>query len=332
MVEPVFSTVHEHEELACLDFPENSSKDLEENKITGMKMPKGCEKQESILQQTKELYPSEFIEVQNDPSDGMLSVVSDITNLSDKLFLRVEQSEDSKWDDMSSVGFSGAEGRPQTDKLIYLGTSYMLNMEEVAGRITDVPPVYYDASVKTPPLLYYPTLNDKFRVANDANPESKWDDVSSIGLTGVEGLRNIENRRPTRDNGCVPVVITSHYMEDRNLKQTTIEKVDRSQEIFRKPTNDKKTAKSCGLEINPTFSTVQAEESDTSSSSGNFQYHDPEMQIEKEVSNTSVSSKNSKESTRSWVLTSHDWTLLAAMLFVTVVAIAIVVFYVYANL
>ena len=90
-VEPVFSTVHEHEELACVPLPEQAPRGWEKEKETHNAVQKpGVASQEAM-----QLYPSLddvencklVVQVQNDPTDGTLSVVSDITNLSDKLFL-----------------------------------------------------------------------------------------------------------------------------------------------------------------------------------------------------------------------------------------------------
>jgi hypothetical protein len=338
-VEPVFSTVHEHEEFACVPLPEQSLKGLEEEKISEKETHKVIQKPRVTSQEVKKVYPffddvencNLVVQIQNDPTDGTLSVVSDITNLSDKLFLQMKQNEESKWDDVSSVGLSGVEGRLEAVKSISLGTDNMIYVEEVEGRNTEIPPVYYDASIKTPPFLLKPTSSEKMENPNDTDPESKWDDVSSIGFVGVEGLRSARNNSPKEcDNGHVPSVITSHYVEDRKNKGSSSEKVGGSQDIFRKPQGETTKSKTADVELNPTFSTVWAGESDTSSSSGNFV--DPEIQLEKEVSNASVSSEDSKESSTTCILTTSDWIILAAVFFVLVAAIIIVVVYVFTNL
>ena len=143
----------------------------------------------------------------------------------------------------------------------------MLYMEEVEGRDTDIPPVYYDASVKTPPFLLNPTFSEKMQESNETDLESKWDDVSSIGLIGVEGLRSARNNSPKEcDNGHVPFVITSHCVEDRRNEKSLPKKVNRSQDIFRKlggKKGEKKKSNTAEVELNPTFSTVWSGESNT---------------------------------------------------------------------
>jgi hypothetical protein len=70
---------------------------------------------------------------------------------------------------------------------------------------------------------------------------------------------------------------------------------------------------------------------DSSSASGDFQ--DPEMQEEVSCASESLAI-DSKQSTisRRAALTPRDWLIIVAILLVTITAIVIVVFYVYANL
>ena len=104
--------------------------------------------------------------------DGTQSVISEITNISGKLFIKVDPKQESKWDDMSSVGFCVVE-RPQqkwqqrptttTTAAAAVDVYRILNVddfdaaesnEEVSGYDTDTPPLSFDGSVKTPPLCY----------------------------------------------------------------------------------------------------------------------------------------------------------------------------------
>ena len=65
------------------------------------------------------------------------------------------------------------------------------------------------------------------------------------------------------------------------------------------------------------------------------EFVDPEMQMAKEVSScTSEISENSKENSidQTCKLTPRDWVIVAAIMLLIVTAVAITVFYVYANL
>ncbi|OEU19065.1 hypothetical protein FRACYDRAFT_237356 [Fragilariopsis cylindrus CCMP1102] len=158
--------------------------------------------------------------------DGTQSVISEITNISGKLFIKVDPKQESKWDDMSSVGFCVVE-RPQqkrqqrpatTTAAAAVDVYRILNVddfdaaesnEEVSGYDTDTPPLSFDGSVKTPPLCYLLNHNSSkagleqqgndnveeeeeicYQQQDDAEEYSltnKWnDDVSSIGLLGAE--------------------------------------------------------------------------------------------------------------------------------------------------
>lgn len=331
-IEPTFSTVHEHEALPAPVL----------TRATQIR-------EESINEEHHESfalveYPGNYglmVQVKNDRTDATQSVVSDISNLSDKLFLRVKSEPESKWDEFSSVGMIGVEGKP--GKIVPPAEDdNVLNSREVAPDQEDVeePPVYYDASVKTPPILYNREMFDEIKANDDEDPKSNWDDVSSIGLLGVEGLRRGEKIVPTPEVH-IPIVITSgeiHHgktiQSDRASKihsNTKKPPQDASQDIFRPRKQTKASSKTQDVSLNPTFSTVRTGDSDESSAFGDF--NDPEEQ--KEVSITSESlAEYSKQSevTRRYELTPRDWLIIAAIFLVTVTAISIIVFYVYANL
>jgi len=217
----------------------------------------------------------------------------------------------------------------------------LLNTKEVEGFGEEGPQFGYDASVKTPPTYHLDTSLDVAEMQNtkDLNPESRWDDVSSIGLLGVEGLRKKGQRKSVR-NDCdmpVPLIITSGQVDKPNDNEMAGNNTERTKGIFRSSKDNKKTKSAIAdLEIdrNPTFSTVWTGESLSSHSSGPS--NDPEMQLQKEVSNTSsVSSEDSKQPTIDMgkaILTPRDWIVVVVILILTVTAIVIVVAYVYTSL
>jgi hypothetical protein len=343
-IEPTFSTVHEHEEFSASNGNSGARQLFARDKEhqTGMANE---EQKESFAVFD---YPGNYglvVKVEKDRADTAQSVVSDITNLSDKLFLRVKTAPESKWDDVSSVGLHGVEVQPKVHSAE--AEDYdLMNGEEISPSRGDIvePPIYYDASVKTPPFLFIHEKFEEMRTNSDEDPESKWDDVSSIGLLGVEGVRKGVKKYPTPGEVRIPIVVTSckvHHVHDdspQNQKPVNFcvegEKSNQkcqSQDIFRPRQEAKATSKTPDISINQTFSTVWTGSFDSSSASGDFQ--DPEMQEEVSCASESLAI-DSKQSTisRRAALTPRDWLIIVAILLVTITAIVIVVFYVYANL
>jgi hypothetical protein len=334
-VEPFFSTVHENEELSASTKADNAPPALRRSNKALM---------ESTIEEQKESfaafdYPSSYglmVKIQDDIEDAEHSVVSDITNLSDKIFLRVKTPE-SKWDDISSVGLNGVEGRPSAkdDDVIY-AKELSPTQQDV-----EVPPVYFDASVKTPPFLSNHDMLEDVMANHDDDPESTWDEISSIGLLGVEGLRKVDLLAATPGEVYVPSGIASQnvyfvqsgapHNASSHTGRRSVKKPLKEEDIFRPYKKGNAAMQTPDIAMNPTFSTVWSEDSGTSNVTGDFP--DPEMQ--KEVSSTSETSvEDAKLSldTRRFTLTPRDWVIIAAILLVTISAIAIMVFFVYANL
>jgi hypothetical protein len=265
----------------------------------------------------------------NRPDHAAQSVVSDITALSDKIFLRVKTEPESKWDDVSSVGLAGVEGRPETPEPTSRENEMMYTQEMVGQNVRN-PPFAFNCDDKTPPFPFAPN-----RIEPN-NQESKWDDISSIGLVGVEakrkGQKTLHTPKPLEVR--IPSIISSsnsHPSGDSGNARSR-----KSQDVFRQQ-NDSgkfldKPKQSSQIEISRTFSTVRTGDSYASEVSGGFV--DPEMQMVQEVSScTSEISENSKEtSIQSCKLTPREWLIVAAVFLLVVTAVAVTVIYVYANL
>ncbi|KAG7338943.1 hypothetical protein IV203_034612 [Nitzschia inconspicua] len=283
-IQPVFSTVHEHEEwFAWKDtalFPQVSK--LEETDA-------GFPSEERMESFAVYDYPGNYgfvVNVDRDNADMAQSVVSDITNLSDKIFLRVTSVPESKWDDISSVGLNGVEGKPCTIATPAKKDNF-LEAKEVVPSSKDIgkPPFYYDASIKTPPFFSCHDLSEDAKVQDeDDKPSIKWDDVSSIGLLGVEGHKTGQKVKPSPGEFHIPVVITSCGTKKIKNNECPSQRSNNfiakrsSQDIFRSRQESKHLSKTPGVSLNATFSTVWTGDSDTSSASGDFP--DPEMQKE----------------------------------------------------
>ena len=83
-----------------------------------------------------------------------------------------------------------------------------MKAKEVPGHNTEEPSLYFDASVKTPPKCYLDPeirarLEQEKKISASRDPcsnESKWDDLSSIGLLGVETINKRLKAQKTSPN------------------------------------------------------------------------------------------------------------------------------------
>ncbi|KAL3919980.1 MAG: hypothetical protein SGILL_003488, partial [Bacillariaceae sp.] len=150
----MMNTVHEDEELKSPDSPKRTN-----SKLAPMKPPSLPKKpeahEETPSEEQKESsgpieYPGKYgLEIQQD--NTAQSVLSEITTLSDKLFVRIKSETESKWDDVSSVGLTGVEGRPEPTAPAPPQDNFLYS-EEAKGWNVEDPPFAFDASVKTPPF------------------------------------------------------------------------------------------------------------------------------------------------------------------------------------
>ncbi|KAL3907792.1 MAG: hypothetical protein SGILL_008730 [Bacillariaceae sp.] len=327
------NTVHEEEELQSPQAPV-----LSPRRLLQKQQEEGSSREEQKEANGAIEYPGNFglvVQIADDKADpAAQSVVSDITTLSDKLFLRVKPEPESKWDDVSSVGLTGVEGRPETPDTSRRQDDPMY-AQEMEGHNVENPPFSFDSDDKTPPFLFNP------RGSGPADTEGKWDDVSSIGLAGVETKRKSRKDLPPPKplEVRIPSVISSSGSHpSRDSRHSHPQSVRKSQDVFRSQqvsdnNVNKKTKHSSQVQITRTFSTEPSGASFESDHSGEFV--DPEMQMVKEVSScTSEISDESKETSidQTCKLTPRDWLIVAAILLLVVTAVAIAVFYVYANL
>eukprot|EP00529_Nitzschia_sp_RCC80_P003693 CAMPEP_0113505456 /NCGR_PEP_ID=MMETSP0014_2-20120614/35330_1 /TAXON_ID=2857 /ORGANISM="Nitzschia sp." /LENGTH=1073 /DNA_ID=CAMNT_0000400777 /DNA_START=450 /DNA_END=3672 /DNA_ORIENTATION=- /assembly_acc=CAM_ASM_000159 len=174
---------------------------------------------------------------------------------------------------------------------------------------------FYDSSVKTPPNLYSDgnsSISDcEYEAPSESSDDGElegskyWDDVSSIGLVGAEGLAAAERgqeedkwvKRTLRITPCRPRssrVEESHedlVFERRRQPSNSIRK--KNQDVFRRPTSErskKSTNKLAAardeipnLELNPTFSTVwDDDDSDLIVSTYDAGYH-PSLERESSI-------------------------------------------------
>jgi hypothetical protein len=329
---PAFATVHEHEEM-----PSPPSAGQEESKAHFDGVPPLTDASEDTF--------GLVVQIREDHADWAQSVVSEISTLSDKLWIKTNPTAESKWEDLSSVGLNGVEVRSKKNVDAILVNPYdeLEIVGEAEGREAESPPIYYDPSVKTPPFLFCQIADADAFVEN--RDDSKWDDVSSIGLTGVEGPAG---RKMAQTSNAQIAVVRTREEDSRILPQSkeksrknsdTTERNPNARSIFRTPSNNnhqpKKPSVISNIELNPTFSTVWVGDSDISGSIDSHDPEDPEKKFRKEVSNTSTSSKSKCQLCLRWKsrsLTPRCWWIVVAISVLAVTAICIVVVYVYTSL
>lgn len=326
---PAFATVHEEEEMvpALIDGQ------------PGSKGSKAIHREEQALTDGNLDTVGLVVQIRGDHADGAQSVVSEISTLSDKLWLKAHPKAGSKWEDLSSVGLNGVEGRPVENEDAILATPHdgLTTVGEAEGHDVEAPPIYYDSSVKTPPFLFYETANSDALVDGQDDVDSKWDDVSSIGLTGVEclAIRKKADEKPREENG-----IEKQNKENCRDNAMAVERSSNANSIFRNSKNEdhhsEKPSKIPDIDMKPTFSTVWDADSDISGSIASLEPDDLERNIGKEVSSTSAPSSDTKNQVslrwNSRFLTSPGWWIVLAISVLAVTAICIVVVYVYVSL
>eukprot|EP00536_Pseudo-nitzschia_multiseries_P005437 jgi/Psemu1/285776/fgenesh1_pg.101_\ len=204
-----------------------------------------------------------------------------------RLFLKLNPKTEGRWDDISSIGCSMVEQETTVIGKHGYGRRDRVNLRELQGHDVEEPPFYYNSSVKTPPICY---MNPKIRAQieqHDTKPrqsyrsdgyeehyssESKWDDVSSIGLLGVETInKNLKEKLskfgcPDQGAPAIPFVIQPRPEEDSDDESSLVE-IGRNRkinDIFRKrislADSDDENGKS---QATPTFSTLWAEDTST---------------------------------------------------------------------
>ena len=235
------------------------------------------------------------------------------------------------------------DGSVKTPPMCYMNQTIRTQLEQNdnaregqgRGGVLEEPPLYFDGSVKTPPICY---MNQTIRSQLDQNDnaqqrhndyendgyqdlysgESKWDDVSSIGLVGVETInKRLKRHLSKSDNNYPPVPVIPFVIrpqpEDFDDISSDEEEGDlNTNDIFRTRANhtdsDDKERKSettptfsalwaedssdvenpkgkilsgssiPHLELNPTFSTVWVEDCDSYYSNSSTNFSDQEMQ------------------------------------------------------
>ncbi|VEU35920.1 unnamed protein product [Pseudo-nitzschia multistriata] len=154
----------------------------------------------------------------NDKQNSCQSVISDLTNISEKLQFNIDHEPDGRWDKRSlkrlsvgeQQGISVAVGDGNNHGMIEVKSctrKESISLREQMCPSVEEPELYkFDESVKTPPPYF---KNSEIRAqlehtsvfATQRNngwkysDESKWDDVSSIGLVGVETISTQFNQK-----------------------------------------------------------------------------------------------------------------------------------------
>ena len=143
------------------------------------------------------------------------SVVSEITSLSDKLPLQTCPESESKLENMNSIFVCTADREKGATDIMTCREEVeyhkRMTFKESQRRNGKESPLYFDASVKTPPRCYLdPKIQVQLKERNEVqeisvfryrySDELKWDDVSSIGLLGVETINHRSTPRKAKSS------------------------------------------------------------------------------------------------------------------------------------